>query len=162
MINFLDVKAQRASVEKQTNKIWDKIHCGGWCNNFCLFFSPQFSWYWAEREIWRRSRRLLKNNNSNNKPDIQEIQKDASQLSGEGEGLDLALIYLQLWRHITGPGKMILQGWRIRTRGKDEYVQKPATMVTEKKKGICWYPLRPEWKGTLRGRTPRSPLLLRL
>ena len=39
---------------------------------------------------------LKKNNNNSNKTDMQEIQKDASQLSGEGEGLDLALIYLQL------------------------------------------------------------------
>ena len=53
-----------------------------------------------------------------------EIQKESSQLSGEGEGLGLAMIYLQLWRGITGVGNTGLQAYTIRAEGKDEYVQK--------------------------------------
>lgn len=58
------------------------------------FFFPQFRLILSKREEFEGEvKDCLKTTTTT---DIQEIQKDASQLSGEGEGLDLALIYLQL------------------------------------------------------------------
>lgn len=65
---------------------------------FVFFFSPNSVDIKQREKFEGEVKDCLKitTTTTTTKPDIQEIQKDASQLSGEGEGLHLALIYLQL------------------------------------------------------------------
>ena len=92
----MGVKAQRVSVEKQT-KSETRYTVEGDVIIFVFFFPPNSVDIKQREKFEGEVKDCLKiTTTTTTKPDIQEIQKDASQLSGEGEGLHLALIYLQL------------------------------------------------------------------
>lgn len=102
------------------------MYCGTRSNSFSLSLSSfgLILRRMGEREIckWASQRLLFLK-----KTDMGEIQKETSQLSGEGKGLSLAMIKLNLLTDITGVGNMRPEGCRIRAGGEDEHV--PTTMV---------------------------------